>query len=351
MEKGFSSDERRKLLEKYFKYFEELNHINREYDEGLLGISDHDEIAALEEKLLPLMAEKKAAVDQLRMEYLKGLPVKALSRCPFTGHVLMRSIDLYGIDGLWWDYNNPARHQEELLPTFFAMDGALKLGTSLEKIPFTVSVGPEVPFVLPRLLKHEQIKAVLSCFPIGNHELFLITYYSEPMLNEIRRVNDLGTYFYKYPDIYGLLLNDFYQDPVKDFHLEQWILSGKLLWIKPGDHSLILRSYLEGCPYLGLTGRQKVLAIYNGEITEVEEPEWILETSEFLPDESDGVPLEEVAKEILEKEGLLLEPEDIYQGIDVFQDEEIQIDEEEYDWELARALEEASINNSEEERQ
>jgi len=289
MHKVLNVKERRKILDSYFKTRIELDELNKKYDDGAAP-DNHSE-----EELLRLIEEKRLTAEKIREEYLEVIPDAAISRCPFTGSTLIRSIDLEGIDGLWWDYYNPARRKVELLPTFFAMDGAVKFAAGVEQLPFSFSVGPEVPFVLPRLLKHAAIKAVLSSLPIGGHRAYFITYYSEPMLSDIRRVNDLGTYCYEYSDKQGLIQKDFYQDPAKDFELEDWINTGKLLWIEPDDLTLTLRSYLSGCPYLNLPGSRKTLAVINGDITEAEEPGWILETSEFLPDETDDIPIEEIA--------------------------------------------------------
>jgi len=304
VQKIISMEERGRLLDSYFNIIDILAKLNKDYDEGADGYSS-------EEELLKLIEEKRTAAQELRKAYLNGIPTKAVSKCPFTGKVLERTIDLSGINGLWWDYDNPARLQEELLPTFFAMDGALQLGDTIEAFPFNCSVGPEVPFVLPRLLKHAQIKAVLSSFPIGSHRLYFITYYSEPMLSEIRRTNDIGTYCYKYKDREGRLQHDFYEDPAKDFELEDWIRSGRLLWIEPDDENLTLRGYVTGCPYLDLSGNRKTLVLYEGRVSEAEESQWILESSEFLPDETDGIPLEEIAMEIGEEEWFL-ETDNIY---------------------------------------
>ncbi len=314
-----SAQQRQTRLDSYFELRHTLHKLITDYDNGAQGY-------ASEEELLDLIAKKNTVVEQLRVDYLHGLPSTALSRCPFTGMILSRFIDLYGINGLWWDYDDPQRVQEELMPTFFAMDGALKLDNHVEQVPFTCSVGPEIPFVLPRLLKHAEIKAVVSSFAVGSHRLYIITYYSEPMLNRIRRVNDLGAYCYKYKDHNGWLQHDFYQDPAKDFALEDWIRGGKLLWIYPDDHTLTLRSYLTDCPYLGLSGSHKMLAIHNGEVNETDDLDWIFETSELLSDGSDDISLEELAKDIEVEEELIVDTdESIPNEIDNLTSEEIEI--------------------------
>ena len=300
MDNIISKKQRQELLKEIFNTQQVLFNLIDEYEAEI-------EKQEPEAELLSKIAQSNFSLEQMREAYLNGLSSKALSRCPYTGDILTRTIDLDGIDGLWWDYDEPLRAEEEQMPTYFAMDGALKLFDNIEQFPFTCSIGPEVPFVLPRLLQHTAIKAVLSSFPVRKHRLFIITYYSEPIMNRIRRVNDLGTYCYKYKDHNGWVQHDFYQDPLKDFELDDWIKSGKLLWIEPDDTTLTLRSFLTGCPYLDLSGSHKVLSISNGEVKETNDPEWLLETSELLPDENDYVSLEEIARKLEFEEEVILD--------------------------------------------
>ncbi len=165
------------------------------------------------------------------------------------------------------------------------MDGALKVGEPLETFSHTVFVGPEVPFVLPRLLQYEEIRAVLSSFPLGVHRLYLVCYFADPFPHNLRRVNDVGSYCYRYRNSAGLLRNDFYEDPHKDFELETWIRAGRLQWIAEGDETLSLRSHLRNCPYLELAGQKATLAISAGIVEETESLEWIAEETEFLPED------------------------------------------------------------------
>ena len=144
---------------------------------------------ALEEQLTSMNKEIQVLLER----YLKGLPVRELSRCPFTGEKFSIAIDDLGLDGLWWNVEAPKRPETKFPETWFAIDGALKLEGAPEKAPFLCCPGPDVPFVLPRLLEYIQIKAVISVVQIGSHIAYPIVYYADPMLYGEMRVDDWGT--------------------------------------------------------------------------------------------------------------------------------------------------------------
>lgn len=245
------------------------------------------------------MAEK---IQELLRRYLEGLPVRDLSRCPFTGEKLSMVIDDLGLDGLWWNFDAPKRPENELPATYFALDGALKLGGEPEKFPFLCSPGPDVPFVLPRLLEFVQVKAVISSVQIGTHTAYPIVYYADPMLYGEKRVNDWGTKRYwetgsiipelSTPGQYVSLTPDTGE---YDFDLAPWIKAGKLLWIAPKDAGLTLHGHVSRCPYLDLPGSRRLKFIRDGKVWEEEEEYEIRESDD--PD-FDLEHFQKLAKEI-----------------------------------------------------
>lgn len=217
-----------------------------------------------------LDASRQRTLD-LCQAYEAGLPVLPLSRCPFTGRVVRHSLDTFGIDGWWWDCERPVRPIEDLPATFFALSGALRLGADPPDVPFLCRPGPEVPFVVPRLLAEPDVRAVVSSVAVGPHRGFPVFYFAEPTPHEILRVNTWGLTQYVAEDPYGAgYVSRSYDVPVEfDYDLARWIRRGKLLWIAPDDGTLRLRSLVEGCPYLDLPGRRYPLGIRNGEVFSV----------------------------------------------------------------------------------
>jgi hypothetical protein len=204
----------------------------------------------------------------LRDEYNSGLPVRAISRCPFTGAVVNHSIDDFDLDGPWWDYHATVRPIEHLPATFFAMTGAVKLGGEPTSAPFLCKPGPEVPYVIPRMLEHEAVKAVVSSLRIGQHRGFAIVYFAEPIPYDLARANEWGGNEYWFTDAAGRRV--WREEPEResdmDFALRPWIEAGRLLWIPPDDASLELRSDVEECPYIDLDGSREATRIQDGKV-------------------------------------------------------------------------------------
>jgi hypothetical protein len=217
---------------------------------------------------------KEAADDILRKiailktQYRDHLPVLPLSRCPFTGQVLYRSIDLYGIDGYWWDYHNPIRLLTFMPSTFLSFTGALGLSGPVEETAFLCSPGPGVPFVIPKLLSGEKVKAVIFSLKIGPHTGYPIVYFANPGPQGIEPLNDWGTDHWKYCDLYGgLHWNESVDiEDEHDFNLDPYLRSGQLLWISPGDRTMTFRSGLVGCPYVDLKGERRIQRIQYGKV-------------------------------------------------------------------------------------
>ncbi len=241
---------------------------------------------------------------ELISRYLEGLPLRRLSRCPFTGEILSMKIDDFGLDGFFWNNMGPRRPEQEFPASYFAMDGALKLEGAPEKSPILCSPGPDIPYVLPRLLQHDEIKAVISGINIGPHTAYLIIYYADPMPEGIIRVNDWGTEQYFEPgnpadDFFGQgpFVNASAEPYEMDFELEAWIKAGKLLWIVPGDENLILHGHAAHCPYLNLPGSRNLKYIQNGEV-------WEFDLDEEAPEseDMDEEELQELLKRIEEEE-------------------------------------------------
>jgi len=254
---SFSLEERNKILGIYNNF---INLRQEAYD----AINDDKGTPAIEEQY----DKAQAKINEMAESYIKGLPIVPISRCPFTKETVNHSIDMFGIDGLWWNNEVPQRPEEKLPKTFFAYTGALKTEKPIEKFSFMCCPGPEIPFVVPRLLEQPEIKAVIYSIKVGNHTAYPIFYFAEPMAYNVERINNWATEDYSYENANGDAYADSYfmisED--YDFDLKKWIEQGKLLWIKPEDSSMALNESAEGCPYIGLEGRKEISYIQDGEI-------------------------------------------------------------------------------------
>jgi len=204
---------------------------------------------------------------QAQADYIAMLPMRRLSRCPFTEAVLERAIDDVELDGPWWDHNDPARPPSPQMPTLVSLSGAVRLA----HVPFTHFLavpGPEVPFVAPRLLLADGVKAVLSSVRIGEHQGYCIAYYAHAPgpPRHVARLNDWGA---NYHIVRGTSQMEHHSerthDSEWDFDLAPWIDYGSLLWIAPDDDELVLCSTVDDCPYLGLPGRRGITRMQGGD--------------------------------------------------------------------------------------
>lgn len=254
---SFTIEERNKILGIYNNF---VNLRQEAYD----AIIDDQGTPKLDEQFE--IAQEK--INEMTKNYINGLPVIPLSRCPFTQQIINHSIDTFGLDGLWWDNESPQRPEEKLPETYFAFTGAIKTVQPVENFSFICSPGPEVPFVVPRLLERPEIKAVIYSIKIGNHMAYPIFYFAESKVYDVERINEWGTENYSYEnaqgdavwDSYFLLSEDY------DFDLVKWIEESKLLWIKPADSSMTLNDTVQGCPYIGLDGRKEISFIQDGKV-------------------------------------------------------------------------------------
>lgn len=242
------------------------------------------EYETISEKIDQLSATQRRSADErldsiyedlqkLRDRYRSGLPQVVIARCPVCKSLVNYWIDLFGIDGFWWDKNVPLRRPEPNKDEhFLAISGAVQLNGPIPESPFLTCTGPQAPFVIPRLLEVDGVLAVMSKLEIGEHTGFPIVYFADPYPLGTELTNEWGSNYYRYwngerndngeRSYSSSHSYDFVSD--YDFELAKWLDQGKLLWIDPNDKSFKLHRGSAGCPFLNLTGPRKVTYTRNG---------------------------------------------------------------------------------------
>lgn len=205
--------------------------------------------------------------DRLLAAYYDGLPRVAMSRCPFCAEVFRHSIDPWGVDGYWWQEEQAMNTVEpETCPHFGLLQGALDLSGQKPRGGHRseASVGPGVPFVIPRVLEQPGVVAVLSSLPLKNgYVAYPIAYFAASPLPPGSFTQPWTRKSYSWAKPGGGFAWRVDTDPW-DFDLKPWIARDKVLWIERGDPELRPRSRRDGrCPYVELDG--------------VREPQYILE--------------------------------------------------------------------------
>ena len=197
-------------------------------------------------------------------EYFQRLPIVAMAACPFSGKPLMRSFDPFGLDGPWWadGAKRPALPQP---PTFCVLRGGVHFQAKKVIGPPAVEVctGPEVPYVIPRLLELGNMTAVigeLSMTP--GYRVFTIAYFAEPRRSAKELTSDWPDTSYSYTTLFGESASVIPVDPW-DFDLAPWIKKGRVRWCIPGsgNEKVAPAGKPADCPYLDLEGRRENLAV------------------------------------------------------------------------------------------
>jgi hypothetical protein len=239
----FSKSERDELLRRHAAALEE-------YEE--LMEDDRDDDA---DRLMDL-AEKLAD------EYDARLPRLTMSCCPFDGRPLVRTFDPYGLDGLWWD---PSATPKELpsCTHFCVMVGAVHYqGLPPRGGTAEVHPGPEVPYVIPRLLELPDMIAVISQVRMDPGYLaYPIAYFAEkrPAVEDLTA--GWARTIYNYTTQLG---EDAWRPPNDpwDFDLQPWLDKGKIRWCDPaGDNSTLSNDPPSGCPYVNLPGQRERIIV------------------------------------------------------------------------------------------
>jgi hypothetical protein len=230
-----------------------------------------------ESKNARALAAARALREQIRTIYLDELPRITMSCCPFDGKPLVRTFDPFGLDGLWWQPD--ARPLELPACTHFCvLRGAVHYqGLPARAGDFEVDTGPEVPYVIPRLLEQEGMVGVVSKVRMHTEYLvYLVTYFAKRRPPVAELTADWPRRIFTYKDAFGesgsVIPNDLWS-----FDLLPWLRDGRLLWCRPGtDNSEIATGTPGEFPYLNIEGRRTRLSVQKSLIYERGLPDGML---------------------------------------------------------------------------
>jgi len=200
-------------------------------------------------------------------EYSDRLPRVVMGVCPFTGAQLKRAFDPYGLDGPWWWKDCPVEIEEpKAPPAFQVLLGALALGgrlpaeTTDEVIP-----GPEVPFVVPRLLGAKGFLAVIARLELATGDIaYPISYWCEAQIPPANLHQPWLRQELWFNNSQGAPAWNIVNDPW-DFNLDSWIAQGKLSWVDAATGKLLGRDSGVRCPFLDLGGDRQPQSLSGGE--------------------------------------------------------------------------------------
>ena len=251
----FTRRERDALLQKYRQAYDAYNRAMDDAEDDDDSDDDDSDAERLAERY-------RVAFTEARDEYFARLPRIVMSVCPFCDKPLVRSFDPYGLDGLWWDEDAVAR-ELPTCPHFCVIRGALNFGASKPLAGnFQVRPGPEVPYVIPRLLDFPGMLAVVSQVRMENgYVVYPIAYFAErrPVPEELAAnwPRKIYTYTTQLGETGWKADNDIW-----DFDLLPWLQSGKLRWTAPDSGNDALSTDApDQCPYLNLKGERQRMVV------------------------------------------------------------------------------------------
>lgn len=216
----------------------------------------------------------RAEASKLSDEYFERLPRLILSCCPYDDKPLLRTFDPFGLDGLWWE---PSASPDEppACTHFCVLLGAVHYnGLPPRAGGDEVWPGPEVPYVLPRLLEMPGMIAVISQVPMEpGYTAYPIAYFAEKRPPVVDLTAGWAREIYSYVTQLGESGWRFAND-LWDFDLKPWLQKGKIRWCPPGSDNTELSPDLSGkCPYVGLPGRRENLAVQGPRLRSVRLPD------------------------------------------------------------------------------
>jgi len=215
-----------------------------------------------------------------KADYLAGLPAVAVARCPHCAETASLAMDVFGLDGPWWDVHGAggevmacAHH----LATLGALDvGAEALAGAAPRPIDDIRPGPAVPFVVPRLMAIPGMACVLFATrrAAAGSTAYLMSYFADPPAAGADGHPSWLRTQYGYRDGDGNTLWSTRADRW-DFDLTPWLEGDPpgLRWIAMDDEALAPRTGAAGCPYLDLPGRRHPVSIRQGRMHDLPPPD------------------------------------------------------------------------------
>jgi len=139
----------------------------------------------------------------------------------------------------------------------------------------TIVAGPGVPYVIPRLMRQEPVRLVISSMTLfeGNATAYFMTYFSDPRLPAWEGHQQWLRENFYFLDAEGRQRWST-RDDAWDPDLAGWLASApeRIFWIAPDDSGMTLLSGAATCPYVNLPGSHMMQHIQSSRIYELGAP-------------------------------------------------------------------------------
>ena len=202
----------------------------------------------------PAIYEKRkqtaAKLEALEDAYFNRLPLVTLAVCPFCGEEFRHSIDPYGYDGPWWDDQCFGR---KVACKHFRV---IRIATNLNghraktfRITSEADFGPEVPYVIARLLKMRSMVCVISQLDLEiGYNFYPLVYFSRWKIDYAKLTSQWASDFFS---SYESRQEDW------DFNLKPWVKKRRVRWCRSENGILQLQPPKpDDFPFLDLEGHK-----------------------------------------------------------------------------------------------
>jgi len=228
-----SITERDRIIDAHRRLILEIRELEPEI--GKLAAVSDPRWRELEQKRSALVKEIEPLID----EYWNWVPAVRLSRCPFCQNDLMRLFDPVDLTGFWWmDQTQRPRPEPPCCEHFCLLLGAVNLnGLPPKGGLFECRPGPDMPFVIPRILEMPTMTAVVSCVLMQcGYSAYPIAYFSQvpPKTRSLTQSWAQKEYRFALQD--GHCGWDIV-DNIYDYNLMPWSKEGKLRLGDPSTSS------------------------------------------------------------------------------------------------------------------
>jgi hypothetical protein len=219
----------------------------------------------LDEDALQRLRASEAFLRRCALEYFEGLPRVVMSTCPHCAGRLERAFDPFDLDGDWWQ---GARHERPSHCRHYTfLRGAVRFaGGPLPTPPSagTARAGPEVPYVIPRLLEQPTMIAVIGELPMDpGWTAYTVAYFAKRRPRTAKGFSgDWAARTARHRSETTRKTEERYASEPWDFDLQPWIDRGRLRWCLQGSANRILaEAGARGCPYVRLVGERRPLEL------------------------------------------------------------------------------------------
>ena len=225
-----SITERNRVIDAHRRLILEIRELEPEISK-LAAVSD-PRWRELEQKRSALLR----GIEPLIQEYWNWVPAVRLSRCPFCQKDLARLFDPVDLAGFWWmDRTQRLRPEPECCEHFCLLLGAVNLnGLAPRGGLFECRPGPDMPYVIARILEMPTMTAVVSCIPMQcGYNAYPAVYFSQTPPNKGSLTQSWSRKEYRFTLEDGRSAWDITHE-ADDYDLTPWITRGKLRWFHEG---------------------------------------------------------------------------------------------------------------------